>query len=309
MKAVRIHQFGGSEVLQIDEVAVPTPQMGEVLVKVHAAGVNPVEWKVREGYMDAIFHIPFPITLGEDFAGIIEAVGAGVTDVKVGDAVYGSVSVVRGGAFAEYLVAQANEYALKPASLDFVQAASLSVAALTAWQAFDAANLSAGQKVLIHAAAGGVGSMGVQLAKARGAYVIGTASARNAEFLKSLGADEVIDYTTTKFENAVKDVDVVFDLMGGETLARSYAVTKRGGYVVSATAQPDVAQLTAHGLQGQMVFMQSNKAQHDALSSLIEAGKIKPLIEKILPLAEVKQALDLSQTGRTRGKIILTVGN
>ena len=307
MKAVRIHAFGGPEVLQLDEIATPTPQAGEVLVKVAAASVNPVDWKIRQGYLQAHFNQSLPIALGEDFAGVVAAVGANVTDVKVGDEVYGSVPAIRGGACAEFVVAQSNEYALKPASLDFAQAASLGVAALTAWQAFDAADLSAGQKVLIHAAAGGVGSMAVQLAKARGAYVIGTASARNTEFVKSLGADEVIDYATTKFEDVVNDADVVLDLMGGDTLARSYGVVKRGGAIVSAAASPDAAQLQARGLHGQMIGMRPDKAQFNALSALIETGKVKPIIETILPLAEIKQAHELSQTGRTRGKIVLQV--
>ena len=306
MKAVRIHAYGGSEVLQLDEIATPQPQAGEVLIKVAAAGVNPVDWKIRQGYLQAVFNSTFPLQLGCDYAGTIAAVGAGVTDAQVGDEVYGSVSVARGGSYAEYLIAQAGEYAAKPKSLSHVEAASLGVAALTAWQAFDTAGLSAGQKVLIHAAAGGVGSMAVQLAKARGAYVIGTASARNAEFVKSLGADEVIDYATTKFEAVVKDADVVFDLIGGDTLARSYGVVKRGGWLVSAAAVPDPSQLAAHGLQGEMVGMRPNRAQFDALTALIEAGKIKPIIETTFALADVAQALDLNQTGRTRGKIILT---
>ena len=307
MKAVRIHAFGGPEVLQIDEIATPVPQAGEVLVKVAAASVNPVDWKVRAGYLQAVFNQSFPIALGEDFAGVVAAAGADVTDVKVGDEVYGSISVVRGGSYAEYLTASANDYALKPKSLDFAQAASLGVAALTAWQAFDTANLQAGQKVLIHAAAGGVGSMAVQLAKARGAYVIGTASARNADFVKSLGADEVIDYAATKFEDVVKDVDVVFDLMGGDTQARSYGVLKRGGWLVSAAQPPNADQLAAHGLQGQMVGMRPDRAQFDQLTTLIEAGKVKPIIETVLPLAEIAKAHELSQTGRTRGKIVLQV--
>ncbi len=307
MKAVRIHAFGGPEVLQIDEVETPTPQAGEVLVKVAAASVNPVDWKVRAGYLQAVFNQSFPIPLGEDFAGVVAAVGADVTDVKVGDEVYGSISVVRGGSYAEYLIAAANDYAAKPSSLNFVEAASLGVAALTAWQAFDTAGLSAGQKVLIHAAAGGVGSMAVQLAKARGAYVIGTASARNAEFVKGLGADEVIDYATTKFEDVVKDADMVFDLMGGDTQARSYGVLKRGGWLVSAAQPPNAEQLAAHGLNGQMVGMRPDRAQFDQLTALIEAGKVKPIIETVLPLAEIAKAHELSQTGRTRGKIILTM--
>ena len=307
MKAVRIHAFGGPEVLQIDEIETPAPQAGEVLVKVIAASINPVDWKVRAGYLQGVFKQPFPILLGEDFAGTVAAVGTDVTDVKVGDEVYGSIPVVRGGSCAEYLIAQASEYAAKPSSLNFAEAASLGVAALTAWQAFDAAGLSAGQKVLIHAAAGGVGSMAVQLAKARGAYVIGTASARNAEFVKGLGADEVIDYAATKFEDVVKDADMVFDLMGGDTQARSYGVVKRGGWLVSAAQPPDAAQLQAHGLHGQMVGMRPDRAQFDQLTALVEAGKVTPIIETILPLADIKQAHELSQTGRTRGKIILTM--
>ena len=309
MKAVRIHSFGGPEVLQLDEVPVPQPQAGEVLVKVAAAAVNPVDWKIRQGYLAAVFKQPFPIALGCDYAGVIAAVGTDVTDVNVGDEVYGSISVQRGGSYAEYIVARHSEYAPKPRTVDFAQAASFGVAALTAWQAFDAAGLQAGQKVLIHAAAGGVGSMAVQLAKARGAYVIGTASARNQAFVKELGADEVIDYAAVKFEDVVRDVDVVCDLMGGETQACSYGVLKPGGFLVSSAQPPDAAQLQAHNLRGQMIGMQPNRAQFEQLAALIDAGQVKPIVETILPLSEVAQAHELNQTGRTRGKIILQIGS
>lgn len=305
MKAVRIHQYGGPEVLQLDELPMPQPAADEVLVRVHAASVNPVDWKIREGYLKDFFAQPLPVAIGCDFSGVVESAGANVTSVKAGDEVYGSVSVVRGGACAEYVVAKAGEYARKPQQLDFINAASLGVGAMTAMLAFKAASLTAGQKVLIHAAAGGVGSMAVQIAKAHGAYVIGTASGRNTEFVRSLGADEIIDYTTTKFEDVISDADLVLDLIGGETLARSYAVVRKGGHLISAVQPPDENQLKSHDISGQMVGMLPTMALFDELTALIDSGKVRPIVETVLPLSEIRQAHELSQTGRTRGKIIL----
>jgi NADPH:quinone reductase-like Zn-dependent oxidoreductase len=225
MKAVRMHDYGTIEALRYEDVAKPEPAADEVLIKVHAAGVNPVDWKIVEGFGKGWLGHALPHILGCEVAGVIEAVGSEVTKFKVDDAAYGYTNLAREGAYAEYIIAKESEIAAKPAALDFASAATLPVALLTASQAlFGHAGLQAGQKVLIHAAAGGVGSIAVQLAKASGAEVIGTASARNREFVKGLGADEVIDYTATKFEDAVKDVDVVFDLIGGETGQRSYAV-------------------------------------------------------------------------------------
>lgn len=308
MKAVRIHEFGDPDVLQYEDVPRPEPGKGETLVRVHATTVNPVDWKIRSGAAQNWLPVQLPFIPGCDFAGVVEATGAENTRLKVGDKVYGYIGLPRCSANAEYVTAKENEVTRMPEMMDFVQAAAIPVGVLTSGQAiFDNAGLKAGQKILVHAAAGSVGSSAVQLAKAKGAYVIGTASTRNLEFVKSLGADEVIDYTATKFEEAVKDVDVVLDLIGGDTLARSYAVVKRGGYVVSAVQPPDPQQLAAHGLRGSMVGVEPKAEQLDEVAALIDAGKVKAFVETVLPLSEIKKAHELSQSGRTRGKIVLTV--
>ncbi|HUA66733.1 MAG TPA: NADP-dependent oxidoreductase, partial [Alphaproteobacteria bacterium] len=213
MKAVRIHQYGGPEVLAHVEMKRPTPGPNEVLINVQAASVNPVDWKLRAGYMKDVFPLTFPATLGWDVSGTVEEAGADVTRFKRGDEVY---ALLEGGAYAEYAAARETVVARKPRTVDHIQAATVPVAGLTAWQAlFEVAQLTAGQKVLIHAAAGGVGNFAVQLAKAKGAYVIGTASGKNQDFLRELGVDEAIDYEKTRFEDAVRDVDVVLDTIGG----------------------------------------------------------------------------------------------
>ncbi len=306
MKAIRMHDYGAIEALVYEEVAKPTPAADEVLIQVKAAGVNPVDWKIVEGFGKGWLGHAIPHILGCDVAGVVEAVGSKVTKCKAGDAVYGYTNLAREGTYAEFVIAKEAEVTAKPAALDFNNAAALPVATLTASQAlFGLAGLAAGQKVLIHAASGGVGSMAVQLAKAQGAYVIGTASARNAEFVKSLGADDVIDYTTTKFEDVVKDVDVVVDLIGGETQQRSYAVLKQGGFLVAASQPPDAETAKAYGVQSAMVGAEPSGAKLAEITQLVEAGKIKTFVEKVFPLSEAKAALNLSKQGRTRGKIVL----
>lgn len=304
MKAIRMHSYGGSEVLFYEDVPQPETGTDEVLIRVHAAAVNPVDWKIRDGYGKETFGHQLPHILGCDVSGVVEAVGKDVQRLKPGDAVYGYISLRREGTYAEFVAAKESEVALKPSSLDFVEAAAIPVGALTSWQAiFDIAQLAAGQKILVHAAAGGVGSMAVQLAKAKGAYVIGTASARNADFLRELGVDEVIDYQTTRFEEVVRDVDVVFDTIGGETQERSFQVLKPGGVLVSSVSPPPAFA----GVNVAMVGVQPNAAQLDEIRQLIDAGKVKPFVETILPLSEVRRAHELSKSGRTRGKIVLRV--
>jgi len=308
MKAVRIHEFGDLDVLKYEDVPKPEPGKGETLVRVHATTVNPVDWKIRSGEAQSWLPVQLPFIPGCDFAGVVEATSAEITRLKAGDKVYGYIGLPRCSTNAEYVVAKENEVTRMPKTMDFIQATAVPVGVLTSGQAiFDNAGLKAGQKILVHAAAGSVGSSAVQLAKAKGAYVIGTASARNLDFVKSLGADEVIDYTTTKFEEVVKDVDVVLDLIGGDTLARSYTVVKPGGYVVSAVQPPDPQQLAARGLKGSMVGVLPKAEQLDEVAALIDAGKVKAFVETVLPLSEIKKAHELSQSGRTRGKIVLTV--
>ncbi|NEQ25679.1 MAG: NADP-dependent oxidoreductase, partial [Microcoleus sp. SIO2G3] len=231
MKAVRIHSHGGPEVLHYEDAPRPIATEGEVLVRVHAAGVNPFDWRVRSGEIPKTSQLP--MILGWDVSGVVEEVGSGVTNFKVGDAVYALPNYRRQGAYAEYIAIDATEVAAKPTSLTHILAAAVPLAGLTAWQSlFDAAELKPGQTVLIHGAAGGVGSFAVQFAKLKGAYAIATASARNQEFLRELGADKVIDYQATRFEEVVGDVDVILDLIGGETQERSWQVLKQGGILL-----------------------------------------------------------------------------
>jgi NADPH:quinone reductase-like Zn-dependent oxidoreductase len=309
MKAVRIHEFGGADVLKLEDVAVPTPARDEVLVRVRAAAVNPIDWKVRSGATRAWLDVKLPMTLGCDIAGVVEETGADVGEFKKGDAVYGTLNLARGGGYAEFAIAKENEIALKPTSVDFKAAASLCAGALTAWQAlFDTAKLDAGQIVLIHAAAGGVGSLAVQLAKWKGARVFATASARNAEFVKNLGADEFIDYTTTRFETVAKNVDVVLDTIGGETQARSLAVLKPRGWLVSIVNAPSAEEAAKHNVHATMISMANNAAQLVEIARLVDEGLLKPTVETVLPLAEARRAHELSESGRARGKIVLQIG-
>ncbi len=308
MKAVRIHSYGGPEVSVYEDAPRPEPAADEVLIRIRAAAVNPVDWMIRNGYGKEWWPHQMPLTLGCEYAGVVESVGAAVTSVKPGDEVYGYINLVKNGAYAEYAVAKEAEVAHKPKSLNFETASAVPVAALTSWQAlFGIAKLSAGQKVLIHAAAGGVGSVAVQLAKAKGAYVIGTASAHNADFLRQIGVDEVIDYTATRFEDVARDVDVVFDTIGGETQERSYSVLKPGGFLVSTVSPPSQDLGKTHGVNVGMVQAQPDAAQLAEVAAMVDAGKIKPSVETVLPLAEFQRAHELSQSGRTRGKIVLQV--
>jgi len=308
MKAVRMHKYGGPEVLVYEGAPRPEPAKDEVLIRVQAAGVNPVDWKIRDGFGREFFGHQLPLTPGCDLAGVVESSGADVQGFKKGDAIYGYVNLARCGAYAEYAVARESEVTLKPQALDFKQAAAVPVGALTSWQAlFDIAKLSAGQKVLIHAAAGGVGHLAVQLARARGATVIGTASAQNAEFVRGLGVDEMINYKTTRFEDVVKDADVVFDTIGGDTQERSFRVLKPGGVLVSAVSEPPKEACKAHEVKGGMVMVQPDAAQLAEITALIDSGRLEPAIAAVLPLGDARKAHEMSQSGHTRGKIILVV--
>ncbi len=308
MKAIRFHSYGGPEVLAYEDAPRPTPGSGEVLVRVHAAGVNPVDWKVREGYLKEMLHHTLPLIPGWDVSGVVEAAGPGATRFKAGDEVFSRPDIQRNGTYAEYLVIRETEIAPKPKSIDHIHAAAIPLAGLTAWQSLiGAAGLTAGQRVLIHAAAGGVGGYAVQLAKWRGAHVIGTASEKNLDYLRGLGADEVIDYGRVPFEKAAGKVDVVFDTIGGETQERSWQVLKPGGILVSILGPPPPEKAEAHGVRQAFVFVQPDAEALAQLADLVDAGKLRPCVEKVLPLAEARRAQELSQTGHTRGKIVLRV--
>ena len=308
MKAVAMHAYGGPEVLKYEDAARPDPATGEVLVRVHAAAVNPVDWKVRAGHLRGFLNYSLPLIPGWDLSGVVEAPGAGVTDWKQGDAVYARPDLRRNGAYAEYIAVRASELGHKPRSIDHVQASAIPLACLTAWQAlFDAGGLKAGQRVLIHAAAGGVGTFAVQLAKWKGAHVVGTASERNHAFLRELGADEVIDYTKTNFEEVVRDVDVVLDTLAGQTRDRSWNVLKKDGILVSILGQPSPDDAAQHGVRAAGVFVEPNQAQLGEIAKLVDSGKLRPIIETVLPLAQAARAHEMNQTLHTRGKIVLQV--
>jgi NADPH:quinone reductase-like Zn-dependent oxidoreductase len=310
MKAVRIHSYGKPKDLVYEDALRPEPEPQEVLVQVHAAGVNPLDCKVREGRMKAIFNYQMPLILGMDVSGVVAAIGSEVSNISIGDKVYGIAEVGRSGAYAEFALLQQQKLALKPKNLDYVQAASVPVVAMTAWQAlFDVAQLSAGQTVLVHAASGSVGIFAVQLAKWKGAKVIGTASGHNLEFVKDLGADEVIDYKTTKFEDVVSNVDIVLDAVGGETRERSWGVLKPGGILVSLISSSPPSQETAAqmGVRAVGMMMQPQTTHLTEISALLDSGKVKTVVGKVLPLSEARQAHELSQSGSIRGKIVLQV--
>ena len=307
MNAVRIHRYGGPEVLRYEGVPRPEPGTGEVLIRVHGAGVNPVDWKVREGYARDFLKHALPLVPGWDVSGVVEAAGPGATRWKPGDELFSRPDIARNGAYAEFLVVRESEAARKPQSLDHLQAAAVPLAALTAWQAlFDAAGLGPGQTVLIHAAAGGVGHFAVQLAKWKGARVIGTASGGNQSFLRTLGADDTIDYTTTRFEEVVRDADVVLDTMGGDTQQRSWKTLREGGILSTILAPPPEEAVPPEKRLG-YTFVQPNAEQLSEIATLIDAGKIRTVVETVLPLPEAWYAQERSQAGHVRGKIVLQV--
>lgn len=304
MKAVVINEYGGNDVVELAEVARPEPQAGEVLIKVHAAGVNPVDWKIRNG-MGQRLGMALPIHLGGEIAGVVENLGDGVGAFQVGDAVYG---IIPSGGFAEYAVAKASDLAHKPANLDFIQTAAIPLGALTAWQAmFDHAKLSKGQRLLITNSSGGVGSLAVQLAKARGAHVTAVGSARNKDYVRGLGADDFIDYRRQSFEDVAKDMDVVFDTVGGDTFDRAFRTLKKGGFLVTAVAFPK-DESSRYGVGVARVFCRPDAEQLASIRELAEGGKLTAHVATVLPLASIKEAFDLSESGRTRGRIVLKVG-
>jgi NADPH:quinone reductase-like Zn-dependent oxidoreductase len=308
MKAVIVREYGGPEVLKFEDVPRPEPKENEVLVRVIAAGVNPADPLIVSGKYAKEFGTHLPLIPGYDIAGLVEKTGGKVTRLKVGDPVY--AYVLWGGGWAEYAVATEAEAAAKPPSLSFISASAVPLAALTAWQALiDTAKLSAGQTVLIHGGSGGVGTMAIQIAKARGAKVMATASTRNQDLLKELGADVAIDYTTTKFEDVAKDVDVVLDSVGKDTLARSYGVVKKGGFIATLVSRLDQAELDKHGIRGASIAVKPNADELGEIAKLIEEKKLRPIVTRMLPLANAAEAHQQAATHHTRGKMVLRVAN
>ncbi|MFI6298216.1 NADP-dependent oxidoreductase [Nonomuraea sp. NPDC050790] len=309
MRAITQDVLGGPDVLRLAEVARPEPGPTEVLVRVRAAGVNPTDWKHRAN--GGLIGVP-PFTLGWDVSGVVEAIGPGTTLYRPGDEVFGMLRYPQAhGAYAEYVSAPARTFARKPSEIDHIQAGALPLAALTAWQALvDTAGVRGGQRVLVHAAAGGVGHLAVQIAKARGAHVIGTASAAKHDFLRTLGADELIDYRTTDFAEVVRDVDMVLDTMGGEYGSRSLRTLREGGTIVSlvlSELDPDLAEeASARGIRSAAMLVEPDHAAMKSIAALAAAGRLRAKIAAVLPLEEATKAHELGETGRTTGKIVLT---
>jgi NADPH:quinone reductase-like Zn-dependent oxidoreductase len=305
MKAVRIHEFGGPETLRVEDLPIPEPGAGEVRIRVMAAGVNPVDYKMRNGgYLpvDAL-----PLTLGREVAGVVDAVGPGVSDVRVGEAVYAMLGRDHGG-YVEFVVEKAESCAHKPSRLDFLQAGAVPLAGLTAWQGlFDHGRLTAGQRVLIHGAAGGVGHLAVQFAAARDARVIATCSGQDVAFVKGLGASEVIDYKAQRFEDLVHNVDLVFDLIAGEVQDRSWKVLKDGGAMVSTLKEPDKAKAAAKHARAAHCMAQPNGKQLAEIARLIDAGKVTPWIDRVYPLTQAAEAETHLEREHVRGKVVLEV--
>jgi 2-desacetyl-2-hydroxyethyl bacteriochlorophyllide A dehydrogenase len=328
MKAAYISRYGKIDDVQINEQPKPSLTEDAVLVKVHAASINPLDLRILEGEFKAILPVPFPFILGNDFAGTVVEVGSNVTQFKAGDEVYAKTDL--NGAFAEYTVVQQSSLALKPQNISMEQAAALPLVALTSWQALvEIAKVKAGQKVLIHAGSGGVGSIAIQLAKSLGAIVATTTSGKNTRWVRELGADVIVDYKTTDFEQELKDYDVVLDTQGGKTLEKSLNVLKRGGRLISISGPPDQAFAEAinpnwflkcvipllswsirnkakkRGITYSFLFMQPSGPQLSKISELVEAGKIKPVVDQTYDFAQIKEALQYVNTGRSKGKVVL----
>jgi NADPH:quinone reductase-like Zn-dependent oxidoreductase len=309
MKAIRFHHYGGPDLLVLDDVPAPNLCAGEVLVRIQAAGVNPADYKFRAGWFKDFVNLTLPFIPGADFSGTVERVGPGVQGFKPGDEVFGMRDVQAGGSYAQYIAVRSDAIALKPRRLSHTQAAGVPLAALTAWSAlFDHAELKRGQRVLIHAASGGVGVFAVQLAKLAGTEVIATTSTDNVELVRSLGADQVIDYRIADFASTVKDIDIVLDTLGGETQVKSMEVLRTDGLIVTLQP-PGIEAMLAKQMKVRtaLVEVAANGKRIAKLASLLDDGVLTPIIDQVLPLAQAGQAHVRSESGRARGKIVLTV--
>ena len=315
MQAIRVHQYGGPEHLKLEQIPCPEPQAGEVLIRIHSTGILPIEWKIRQGFFRTMRPSIFPYIPGSAIAGVVEEVGSGVTAFQKGQAVFGRST---NGAYAEYTTTAVDPpalkpetfslLALKPEALSFDEAATLSGGATIAWTAlFEDGALQAGQRVLIHGAAGGVGSFAVQFARWKGAQVIGTTSKANMDFVRSLGAGTVIDYSSATFEHEVRDVDLVLDTIGGETLQRSMQVVKRGGTLISLLEQPSSELARANGIHARKNAAVPTSNLLQTIAQLIVEGDIKAIVGATFPLQEANLAHELSQTGHGRGRIVLHI--
>ena len=310
MKAVRMHTRAGPEALVYEDAPVPKIAKGEALIKVHAAAITPTEFTWNSTFTTSDGKDRLPIVPTFEVSGTVQEVAADASDLSVGDEVYGLLNFWRDGAAAEYVTARAADMAPKPKSIDHVHAAATPLSGLTAWQAlFDHANLSTGDRVLIHGAAGGVGTWAVQFAHWRGAHVIGTSSQTKHDFLRELGADEVLDYAAVRFEDKIRDADMVLDTVGGDTLERSWGVLRRGGVLVTVAGDAPEQKATKYGVRGVSFLVQPNRVQLNQISQLIDAGTVRPIVEAIYPLARAREAYERGLLGHNRGKLVLQVMN
>jgi len=308
MQAIQIQEFGDPQVLQVKEISIPAPGPGELLVRVHAAAVNPVDTSIRAGRAGGLSGASLPYVPGFDVSGTVTAIGSDVVNFKVDDEVFAMVDLRRGGAYAEYAIVLENEAALKPTRVNHAEAAAIPLVALTAWQAlFEVAKLQKGQTILIHAGAGGVGSIAVQLAKWRGAHIIATASDYNHNFLRELGVDVPVDYRTQNFEDFASDVDVVLDPIGGDTQVRSLQILKEGGILVSIVGLTSEGRNPSRNVRATSILVRPNSVQLSEIGELIQNGIINPIVSYRFPLEQAPLAHEQSQTRRTRGKIVIEI--
>ncbi len=306
MKAVVAHEYGGPEILHLEDVSLPIPKDDQILVRVIASGVNPADPLILGGKYAREFGTNLPLVLGYDMAGVVVKTGAKISRFKPGDEVY--AYLLFGGGWQEYCLTNEGEVALKPAGMTFEEAAAVPLAALTAWQALvDEAQVAPGQTGLVHGGSGGVGEFAVQIAKARGARVIATASTKNQDLLKRFGADISVDYTKIKFEDVARDVDCVIDPVGGETLARSYSVVKKGGIVITLVSRCNAAELAKHQIRGKSLASHPDSRELAEITRLIAAKKLKPFVSEVLPLTDAAEAVAKAGTHHTRGKMVLRI--
>ncbi len=308
MRAIQIQEFGDPQVLQVKEISIPAPGPGELLVRVHAAAVNPVDTSIRAGRAGGLSGASLPYVPGFDVSGTVTAIGSDVVNFKVDDEVFAMVDLRRGGAYAEYAIVLEEEAAPKPPRVSHVEAAAIPLVALTAWQAlFDVAKLQKDQTILIHAGAGGVGSIAVQLAKWRGARIIATASDYNHNFLRELGVDIPVDYRTQNFEDFARDVDVVLDPIGGDTQVRSLQTLREDGILVSIVGLTSEGRNPSRNVRATSILVRPNSVQLSEIGELIQNGIINPIVSYRFPLEQAPLAHEQSQTRRTRGKIVIEI--
>ena len=310
MKAIRIHAYGGPELMQLEDAPVPICGAGDLLVRVVAAGVNPIDWKMRSGSMAAQLPKTFPITLGSDAAGIVTAMGGEVSGFELGDEVFFYAEFGRGGTYAEYVAVEAGQVAKKPLTVSFSTAAALPIPGQAAWTSLiDTAKIGRGQRVLIHGGAGALGTIAVQLAKEFGAHVIATASGRGVALVKSLGADEVIDYRSQRFEQVAHDIDIVLDTLGGPTQEASWATMRKGGILVSTAMPPSPERAAEAGMRAAFVFTPPRGAVLAQLAERVDDGRLRIIVGQEFELAEAARAHRLGESGKARGKMILHVAS